>query len=108
MAASLRALTATARPPACAVCGNPTVSRARQVESIAHCAHCGEDVCWLDGIHLSTHQRCPACQVLVGPRHATTHLQDGLCPSCARWRAKGLPVVEDDDALYEDPVRVGT
>lgn len=94
--AVLRTLTPSRRAPRCARCGNPTASRARQVESIAHCSTCGEDVCWLDGIPLVSHERCPACQVLVGSHHATPFLRDGLCPSCARWRAKGLPLPEEE------------
>ncbi len=104
MATSVRNLTSTARPPKCAICGAPTISRARQVESIAHCVRCGEDVCWLDGVPLGRHSRCPTCQVLVGPMHATTHLYGGLCPSCARWRAKGVPLAEED---LEDGLAVG-
>lgn len=105
MAAPVRSLTSTCRPPSCATCGTPTTSRARQVESIAHCPNCGEDVCWLDGIPLSQHRRCVACQVLVGVRHATKHLRDSLCPSCSRWRAKGLPL--PDEELVEDDLAVG-
>jgi predicted RNA-binding Zn-ribbon protein involved in translation (DUF1610 family) len=96
MATPIRTLTASVRPPTCATCGHPTTSRARQVESIAHCPNCGEDVCWLDGQRLLSHDRCAACQVLVGPHHASTHLRDGLCPSCYRRRAKGRPVERDE------------
>ncbi len=102
MATPVRHLSSASRPPVCARCGTPTRSRARQVESIAHCTHCGEDVCWIDGIPLDEHLRCSACQVLVGSHHATLYLRDGLCPSCARWRDRGLPLPEaeqDEDHL---------
>ncbi len=100
MSTPVRSLTSTSRPPTCASCGTATISRARQVESIAHCTHCDEDVCWLDGIFLVHHRRCAACQVLVGAAHATAYLIDGLCPACSRWLAKGLPV--DKEELLEE------
>lgn len=96
MATSVRTLTTTLRPPACATCGGPTSSRAPQVESIAHCPRCGEDVCWLDGERLLSHSRCASCQVLVGPNHASTRLRDGLCLSCYRQRARGRALVPDE------------
>lgn len=105
MATPIRTLTSAGRPPACAVCGQPTLSRARQVESIARCAHCDQDVCWIDGIPLSQHRRCAACQVLVGPRHATTTLHDGVCESCESWLAKGLTPAEDE--TYIEDLAVG-
>lgn len=105
MATPARSLSSAARPPICASCGTPTRSRARQVESIAHCARCGEDVCWIDGIPLSQHQRCAACQVLVGTRHATLYLRDGLCPSCARWLERGLPLPEAEEDEGELVIR---
>lgn len=102
-AGTRRASNRQARLPRCARCGTPTHSRARQVESIAHCPTCGHDVCWLEGVALHEHPRCRACEVLAGPHHATTSLIDGLCPACARWAAKGLPDpvddAEDDEAL---------
>lgn len=84
-----------------------TRSRARQVESIAHCPSCEHDVCWLDGEALHDHPRCAACEVLVGPRHATKYLINGLCPSCAHWAAKGLPEPDDDLEEIAEPIAVG-
>jgi hypothetical protein len=93
---SHRVNTRQPRPPRCAKCGTITHSRARQVESIAHCPTCQQDVCWLEGVALREHARCRACEVLAGPSHATPYLIDGLCPACARWAEKGLPDPSDD------------
>jgi hypothetical protein len=100
MVASLRTPgTARIAPPRCACCGSPTRSRAQQVESIAHCPRCEHDVCWLDGETLHEHRRCAACEVLVGPSHATKYLINGLCSSCARAAAKGI--ADRDEELEE-------
>lgn len=99
-------------PPLCAVCGTRARRRAQLVDSIAHCPKCHVDLCWIDGQPIATHVRCKACGILIGPRHVTTHMRDGLCPPCLDWRSKGLPTPTDDDEelleLHTELSRTGT